>query len=250
MRFNALRVLLITVHVFCLLTCVWFVVMLCILMALLVLLVVGRQSAVGALDFVQTAEKVRHTHASILMCSDMGILSPGLLFVAIAQCSKHAHPRGDCMAHDRGITDIKALKSLPKRVLCSRYLSLGTAGWLRGCSAVQNANTFTSDIFVRIEEYEKSLTNMTATISGYCGSTGFCSPVITDTQVRFSLQPHLCASNFRGCRVSRTRCMHRGERLLVALRHADLHVSECRANSCMHALPHSCEGVLLCEALL
>jgi hypothetical protein len=59
-RYNALRLLLNIVHIFCLLTCIWFVLMLCAMVALLVLLIVGRQSALKALEFVQTAEKVHY----------------------------------------------------------------------------------------------------------------------------------------------------------------------------------------------
>ena len=81
MRFNALRVLLNTVHVFCLLTCVWFVVMLCILMALLVLLVLGIESADCALDFVQTAEKVPSSHVHTVQCA------PWLEWVALRTSS-------------------------------------------------------------------------------------------------------------------------------------------------------------------
>jgi hypothetical protein len=58
MKHNALRILLNTVHIFCFLTSIWLVIMLCVIVALLVLLVVGRNTANGALDFVQTAEQV------------------------------------------------------------------------------------------------------------------------------------------------------------------------------------------------
>lgn len=47
---------------------------------------------------------------------------------------------------------------------------------------MQNANKFTADIFVRIEEYEKELQEMTATITVYCALLD-CPPVIDATQV-------------------------------------------------------------------
>jgi hypothetical protein len=57
-RFNAIRVLLNTVHAFVFLTCVWFVVLLCALVATLVLFVASGRAADQALTFVQNAEKV------------------------------------------------------------------------------------------------------------------------------------------------------------------------------------------------
>lgn len=71
-RFNALRALLTTVHVFCILACIWFVLMLCALVALLVLLFVGQKTAGGALTFIQTAETVSlflHSLLCIVVCS-------------------------------------------------------------------------------------------------------------------------------------------------------------------------------------
>ena len=76
---------------------------------------------------------------------------------------------------------------------------------------LQNANTFTSDIFVRIEEYEKSLSNMTATITGYCSAT-FCPSVITDTQARFQLQPpFLWRGNLLGVPCMKLVCLWRSQ---------------------------------------
>lgn len=57
---------------------------------------------------------------------------------------------------------------------------------MNGLYGVQNANKFAADIFVRIEEYEKDLEELTATITVYCALLG-CPEVIDDTQVHSCL---------------------------------------------------------------
>ena len=84
-RFNALRVLLNTVHVFCFLTCIWFVVMLCGLVALLVLLHVSGKTADGALAFIQTAEMVRPSALDL----DLTLIS--VRYVLHTRCMQHAN---------------------------------------------------------------------------------------------------------------------------------------------------------------
>ena len=52
----------------------------------------------------------------------------------------------------------------------------------RCVDGLQNTNRFATDIFVRMEGYEKDLQEITSTITGYCALLE-CPPVIEDTKV-------------------------------------------------------------------